>query len=326
MRIGIKDVARAAGVSPATVSRTLAGGPVSADMRTRVERAIRDTGYRPNLAARRLRSQKNNTIGLIVADIRNPFFTAVARAIESAAEEEGYRIILCNTDENSEKEAFHLRQMEEERVAGVILAATSTGLKTISDWPHDIPLVLVDRAAERLTFDTVVIDNNAAAADLTDHMVKQGSRHIVCLYGQNSITGTARRNGYEHAMAHNGLQPLSVGIRHGRVFAAEDLHSFFEKNNDIDALMVSNGVLLLQVAEALMARGIAIPDGMALAGFDDELWTNLVAGGITIMAQPIEDIGRHAVSMLLSRAQNPSLGPRKMTLSAKLTPRLSSLR
>ena len=103
MTVGIKDVARAAGVSPATVSRVLGNGVVSAELRALVEAAVRDTGYRPNLSARRLRSQHSQTIGLIVADISNPFFTAVSRAVEDAAYKAGLRVILCNTDENPER-------------------------------------------------------------------------------------------------------------------------------------------------------------------------------------------------------------------------------
>ena len=122
--VGIKDVARAAGVSPATVSRALGHGPVSAEVRAKVAEAVRLSGYRPNLSARRLRSQDSQTIGLIVADISNPFFTAVARAVEDAAYQAGLRVILCNTDENPEKEAMYLNLMEEERVTGVIFAPT----------------------------------------------------------------------------------------------------------------------------------------------------------------------------------------------------------
>ena len=124
MKVGIKDVAKAAGVSPATVSRALAGKAIDPEMRSRVEEAVRRTGYLPNLAARRLRSRHSNTIGLIVADIRNPFFTAISRSVEDLAYARGLRVILCNTDENPEKEEMYLRLMEEERVLGAICAPT----------------------------------------------------------------------------------------------------------------------------------------------------------------------------------------------------------
>lgn len=126
MSVGIRDVARVAGVSTATVSRALGRGPVSAALREQVEAAVRATGYRPNLSARRLRSKAAQTIGLIVADIRNPFFTAVSRAVEDAAYAAGMRVILCNTDEDPAREAMYLRLMEEERVTGVIFAPTRT--------------------------------------------------------------------------------------------------------------------------------------------------------------------------------------------------------
>ena len=124
MAIGIKDVAKRAGVSVATVSRVLGSGPVSAELRDKVEKAIAATGYRPNLSARRLRSQHSQTIGLLVSDIGSPFFTALCRTVEDEAYRAGMRVILCNTDETPEREAMYLRLMEEERVTGLIWAPT----------------------------------------------------------------------------------------------------------------------------------------------------------------------------------------------------------
>ena len=147
MTVSIKDVARAAGVSVATVSRALADGPVSEALKAKVAAAIAATGYRPNLSARRLRSQHSDTIGLIVSDIRNPFFTAVSRAVEDVAYQAGMRVILCNTDENPDKEAMYLRLMQEERVTGVIFAATRATAETLDAQALGFPVVLVDRAA-----------------------------------------------------------------------------------------------------------------------------------------------------------------------------------
>ncbi|CAG4915541.1 unnamed protein product [Acidocella sp. C78] len=163
MAVSIKDVARAAGVSPATVSRTLGGGAVSAALRDRVEEAVRRTGYRPNLSARRLRSQESQTVGLIVADISNPFFTAVARAVEHAAYAAGLRVILCNTDENPEKEAMYLQLMEQERVTGVIFAPTRASVERLDRGGRPpYPMVLIDRAGRASGQDAVVLDNFAA--------------------------------------------------------------------------------------------------------------------------------------------------------------------
>src|SRR6266851_6769562 len=123
--VSIKDVAEAAGVSTATVSRVLSNGlHVRPEVRERVMVAVERLGYRPNLLARSLRSQQTNTIGLIVSDIRNPFFTSISRAVEDTAYEQGFSLILCNTDENPEKEAIYLNLMHDENVAGIIMSPT----------------------------------------------------------------------------------------------------------------------------------------------------------------------------------------------------------
>src|SRR5271166_3694651 len=163
MSIGIKDVARIAGVSPATVSRVFSNGPVSADLKKKVEAAVKATGYRPNLSARRLRSQHSSTIGLIVSDLRNPFFTTLSRAVEDAAYRADMRVVLCNTDENPAREAMYLRLMQEERITGVIYAPTRKMAETLESMDFDFPVVLVDRAGPTGTLDSVGIDNREAA-------------------------------------------------------------------------------------------------------------------------------------------------------------------
>lgn len=192
MTTSIKDVARLAGVSVATVSRVLGNGPVSPALRAKVEEAIAGSGYRPNLSARRLRSQSSLTVGLIVSDICNPFFTAVGRAVEDAAYRAGMRVILCNTDENPEKEAMYLRLMQEERVSGVILAATRATAARLDIAALGFPVVMVDRAGPG-GGDAVLLDNAAAAGQLVAHLLEQGYRRIGGLFGNTSSTGAERR-------------------------------------------------------------------------------------------------------------------------------------
>src|SRR3954454_7001649 len=144
--VKIKDVAAAAGVSTATVSRVLSDHPhVRPEVRARVLAAVAELEYRPNLLARSFRAQQSNTIGLILSDIRNPFFAGISRAVEDLAFEHGYSVILCNTDENPEREALYLDLMRAEQVSGVILSPTQQ-IARISDLNVAFPVVLVDRA------------------------------------------------------------------------------------------------------------------------------------------------------------------------------------
>lgn len=328
MTIGIKDVARAAGVSPATVSRVLGSGPVSDALRRQVEAAVRETGYRPNLSARRLRSRHTQTVGLIVADIRNPFFTAVSRAVEDAAYQSGLRVILCNTDEDPEKEAMYLRLMEEERVTGVIFAPTRRTTERMADEPREFPTVLIDRACQRSLEDAVLLDNQAATGQLVEHLHAQGYRRIAGVFGNTSTTGVERHAGYQAAMASLGLAPEAVFVAPSAEAAEVEIRRLVvdaaDRSARPDAVIASNGLLLMGIVRAARAAGLVIPGDLAVAGFDNERWTELVGPGITVIEQPVEVIGRTAMAMLLERIETPDAPVRKVILNGRCVVRGST--
>lgn len=315
MTASIKDVARLAGVSPATVSRALGKGPVSAALRAQVLEAVRATGYRPNLAARRLRSQESGTIGLVVADIGNPFFTGLARAVEEAAYQAGLRVILCNTGEDPAREAIYLRLMQEERVTGVILAPTRVTAERLATERPEVPVVLIDRAGPPGLFDSVLLDNHAASAMLVDHLVAQGYRRIAGLFGRTSGTGIERAEGYRAAMARHGL-PVRERFVLPQVAAAEQGFAALREEGPLpEAVMVSNSLLLMGVLRATRAAGLRIPADLALAGFDNEDWTGLVEPSLTVIEQPLAEIGRMAMALLFERLRTPGAPVRKVMLS-----------
>ena len=324
MPVGIKDVARAAGVSAATVSRVLGHGPVSADLRDRVEAAIRATGYRPNLSARRLRSQHSRTIGLIVSDIRNPFFTTLSRAVEDAAYRAEMRVVLCNTDENPDREAMYLRLMQEERITGLIYAPTRTSAAGLARMDFDFPVVLVDRAGPKGIHDAVVIDNQGAAAQLVEHLADNGHGRIFGLFGNTSSTAIERHDGYRAAMSARGLVVDARFVAPNDRAAAEALAERLANGDRPEAVVVSNGLMLLGVYRALRAAGLETPRDLALAGFDNETWTELVGPGLTVIEQPVADIGRTAMDLLFERLRLPDMAPRKVVLTGRLIARGSS--
>ena len=326
MAVGIKDVAKAAGVSAATVSRVLGHGPVSADLREKVEAAVRATGYRPNLSARRLRSQHSRTIGLIVSDIRNPFFTTLSRAVEDAAYRAEMRVVLCNTDENPDREAMYLRLMQEERITGLIYAPTRASIVRLSDMSFDFPIVLVDRAGPNGDHDAVVIDNVAAAGLLVGHLADRGHRRIFGLFGNTSSTAHERHDGYRAAMSAHGLTPDARFVAPQPEAAATALVERLASGERPDAVVVSNGLLLLGAYRALREAGLDVPGDVALAGFDNETWTELVGPGLTVIEQPVADIGRTAMDLLFERLRLPDMAPRKIVLSGRLVARGSSER
>ncbi len=324
MTVGIKDVARAAGVSPATVSRALGKGPVSEALRAQVLAAVRATGYRPNLAARRLRSQDSGTIGLVVADLGNPFFTGVGRAVEHAALQAGLRVILCNSDRNPAREASYLRMMQEERVTGLIIAPTLATAESLARLELPIPTVLIDRPGPPGRFDSVLLDNAAASAALVDHLVAQGHRRITGLFGETSATGQERAAGFRLAMARHGLEgtvrfvPASTDPTEAALAALAGAPP--------QALLAANSLLLMGALRAARTARIAIPDGLALAGFDNEPWTELVEPGLTVIEQPLEEIGRMAMALLTERLRVADAPVRKVMLTGRCILRGSTAR
>ena len=325
MSSSIKDVARVAGVSVATVSRALSGAAaVSPALTERIQQAIRETGYRPNLSARRLRSQDSGTIGLIVADIRNPFFTAVSRAVEDAAYSAGLRVILCNTDENPDKEAMYLNLMEEERVTGVIFAPTRQTADQLNAQDWSFPIVLIDRVGARGGQDAVALDNAAASALLVEHLHAQGCRRIAGVFGNASSSGVERHDGYVAAMFRLGLPPRSTFVPPQALAAEEAVAHWLRETARPDALIASNGLLLMGLVRAVRQAGLQIARDIALAGFDNESWTEIVEPGLTVIEQPVDDIGRNAMQLLSERLKNPDLPARKLLLSGRCIERGST--
>ncbi len=318
----IKEVAEVAGVSTATVSRVLANRPhVRPELYERVMAAVAKLEYRPNLVARSLRSQQSNTIGLIVSDIRNPFFTSISRAVEDAAYAQGYRVILCNTDDNPEKEAAYLCLMHDEHIAGAIFSPTRPALANLAALTNGFPTVLVDRSLKNGSVDAVLLDNVMAGYDLTAHLIAQGYQRIGALFGEESTTGRERRQGYEAALREHGVAPVAklckfVPARKetGYVAALELL----DAAQPPDAIFTSNSLLTAGALQAIRERQLTIPGDVALVGFDETIWTSLLQPTITVMEQPTDEIGKTATELLLQRIANPNRPPRTVTLKGQL--------
>lgn len=323
--VKIVDVAKQAGVSTASVSRVMSGMPgISEAVRTRVNAAVKSLGYRPDLAARRLRSGRTDTLGLIVSDICNPFFTEISRAVEDVAYQNRMRVFLCNADEDPDKEAFYLEMMRDENVSGVILSPTLALLKDLRPQDYPFPLVLVDRWARDVEADAVVLDNFDAGFRLTEHLIAQGCRRIVFLYGAVGSTGPQRHQGYLAAMSVAGLAPEAEPIAPRSERAREVAGRLLQHLPLPDALVASSGLVLQGIAEAIKAAGVKVPTDTALAGFDDLPWTSLVTPDITVIRQPTQEIGQTAIRLLLERVALPERPVRRVVLRGELVVRGST--
>lgn len=327
---GIKDVAEAAGVSTATVSRVLANKPyVRSEVRQRVMAAVEQLAYRPNLVARTLRSQQSNTIGLIVSDIRNSFFSEVSHAVEDAAYPHGYSVMLCNTDESPDKEELYLNLMQDTNVAGVIFAPTRQTIARFAALNLAFPSVLVDRTLKNGDVDAVLLDNVTAAYDLTRHLLEQGYSRIGAILGAVSTTGHERQRGYAEALTEHGLAPEAELVRYVQPKIEAGCAAALELlglPRPPDAILAGNNLLTAGALQAIRERQLTIPSDVALVGFDDTVWASLVQPTITVMAQPTDDIGRTATELLLQRIADPNRPIRKVTLQGRLCVRESSAR
>ena len=324
----IKDVAEAAGVSTATVSLALAEKPhVRPEIRERVLAAVERLHYRPNRVARSLRVQQSNTIGLIVADIRNPFFTSVSRAVEDIAYSQGCALFLCNTDEDPEKEQMYLNLLRDENAAGVILAPTRPTADAFAERVRlDLPMVIIDRRVRDVEVDSVLIDNVEAAQKLAEHLIRDGYRRVGAFFGVGSTTGRERKEGFLRAFEEHGIalppelvMTIDAKIEQGYEAALKLL----DLPDPPDALMSSNGLLAAGVFRAIQERQPRFPKPIGFASFDETNWTTLVKPPITVIEQPTYEIGQTATELLLRRIEEPSRPTREVILKTRLIVRQS---
>jgi LacI family transcriptional regulator, fructose operon transcriptional repressor len=321
----IKDVALAAGVSTATVSRVLANkSRIKHETRQRVLDSIEQLKYRPNLIARSLRAQKSAKIGLVVSDIRNPFFTAISRAVEDAAYEQGYSVLMCNTDENPEKEEMYLNLLHDENVAGIIFSPTQRFSAGLKSYKSNIPFVIIDRSVEGRDVDMVLLDNVTAAYELTTHLIGNGYRKLAGLFGDASTTGRERSRGFHKALTDNQLVPVAVHFIPPRIRQGYETTLTVLKQEP-DAIFTSNSLLTAGAFQAIRNNKLSVPRDVALVGFDETTWGALVDPPITLIAQPTEEIGRTATELLFQRIADPDRRPKTVTLKGQLLINGSSL-
>lgn len=326
--VKIKDVAEAAGVSTATVSRVLADKPhVRAEVKDRVMAVVKKLNYQPNRVAQSLRSNTSRIIALIVADIENPFFQRVSRAVDDVAQNLGYNMMLCNTDEDFQKEKRCLELMRVENVAGIILSPTKKGVASFaSAYTLDIPMVIIDRHIKNFHVDNVLIDNIASAHTIVTHLLEHGYRKIAGIFGAESTTGKERHDGFVKAHKDHNIKPVQDLIRYIPP-REEDAFSLAMKllksEKRPDAIFTSNSLLASGVLQAIRKMQLRIPNDIAIVSFDDTSWAKLIDSPLTVIEQPTYDIGRTATEMLIKRIKEPDRSIREVVLKTKLIKRRS---
>ncbi|GAA4588980.1 LacI family transcriptional regulator [Actinoplanes octamycinicus] len=327
----IYDVAQRAQVSPATVSRVLNGqATVDPDLAARVQSAVRDLNYRPNSVARNLRRSRTTLWAVIISDVANPFFTALVRGVEDVAQRAGYSVVLCNSDEDPGKEARYVTAALEDQMAGVIISSAGESANVNRLIEAGTPVVAIDRQISGARVDSVLVDNEHGAELATTHLIDHGYRRIACITGPSQLsTAVQRLRGYQRALTARGLAAPAELVRHADF--REDggytaMASLLDAGDPPDALFAANNLMTVGAVECLVDRGVTIPAGMGVVGFDEIPGARLFRPSLTTIAQPTYELGRTAATLLAERIAEPDRPQSTVTLLTELKVRESSRR
>jgi LacI family transcriptional regulator len=330
----IRDVAARAGVSVSVVSRVLNGtGPVAPVKRAQVLDAIEELAYRPRAAARELSQGHSDTIGLLLADLTNPFFARLADRVVAEARSRDLQILLMTTQEDPHLEGQALDTLLDRSVGGMI--GTPTGHNT-ARWEKlaalDIPVVFVDRAVGELeSVDVVSIENVESAAAATRHLLDRGHTRIGIVSGPlDTSTGVERVQGYEQALREHGVARDDRLVRPAPFRGdrgAEVVAQMLALDDPPTGLVVANTAQVRVVLRMLSQARITIPDDLSLVVFDDNPWTELIRPPLTAVRQPIDMLALHSVELVHARMrQKLPPAPRRVRVAAEFVERSSTAR
>ena len=297
----IREVAKRAGVSPATVSRVINGtARVDEEKRERVEKAIEETGFRPNELARALYRKSSKIIGVIVPDIENPFFSELAKAIEKEAYEQEYRILLCNSDDQKEKELANLQMLAQLQADGVILM-TNTGEKSQSYEAVSMPIVFVDRRLDEMGQTSVIEADHYAGGKLAaEHLIACGCRKITCIRGPQELSsGKKRYEGYREVCRQYSMKERFVDSTYKYEDGAKAAEEVLRRYPDTDGIIACNDMTAVSVYKVLQKRGYRVPDDIQVTGIACIKFGRFLTPELTTVAQPIKEMGKCAVQMIL---------------------------
>jgi LacI family transcriptional regulator len=324
----MRDVAELAGVGTMTVSRVLSGSvPVSDATRRRVERAIEQLHFRPNEVARSLREARTRSIGIIVPQFTDPFFAMCAQAASQAAKEHSYSFMMTTSDEDPASEYAEANRMLRRHVEGLIVIPAAYGASRLTQPEFgDLPIVAIDRPIRGSHCSTVLVDNKRGARMATKHLIAHGHRQIAFLgFSDRLFTMNARMAGYVESMEQAGLTPEVFPNCSTQAAAFELLRALHEADRLPTALFVGNHPLMQHVLHALRLLRVAVPERVALIGFDDFETADLLEPPVTVIRQPLEELGRIAAAMLFERLQEKAAPakPKRKVLPVELIVRRS---
>ncbi|RIV42482.1 LacI family DNA-binding transcriptional regulator [Flagellimonas pelagia] len=325
-RVSLKDIAKEAGVSIATVSYVLSkqnNTGISREVTERIKRIAAELNYRPNQIAKSLQSGKSHTIGLIVADISNPFFALIARIVEDEAKKHGYTVIFGSSDEKASKSADLIKFLLNRQVDGFIIAPAE-GSKDQIEYlkAQNVPLVLIDRYFPKLETNYVVIENYLASFEATGRLLANGNNRIgMVAYATEMQHMQERIRGYRDALAQDGISDTFVHeIKFSAIQSEVEgaVDQMLNMNDPVDAIFFATNTLGIIGLKYLNRLKVSIPKDVSVIVFDESEAFDFFYCPLTYVKQPLHDMAKKAVEVLVEQIADPNKGFHKIKLGAKL--------
>jgi LacI family transcriptional regulator, kdg operon repressor len=314
-RVTISDVAEHANVSKSTVSQYLNKrfDYMADSTKNRIEEAIRELNYQPNIVARSLKQKSTTTIGVIVANILHNFSTQVIRAIEDICHEHDFHLIVCNADDDPGKEKRYIEMLRAKQVDGIILFPTGENVGLYKGMvKEDYPVVFIDRTVANVPIPSFLLDNEKAAGLAVQHLIDKGYERIGVITNviRNVPTRMERINGYKKTLQNNGIAINEKYIKSLEINKVqEELEKMLSIEQPIQAILAGNDLTLMEILKYAKKNRLRIPDDLAIIGIDDVSFASFYEPALTIVAQPASEIGKMAAEQLLAKVQkSDSLG------------------
>lgn len=308
----LKQIAKELNVSVSTVSKALSNSPeISEPTKIRVQEFAKLKNYKPNLMAVNLKSQRSKTIGVIIPNILNPFFAKVFSGIEKAANEKGYNVITCISNESLEKEIHTMEMLSTGTIDGFILSISEETQKKQS-FKHfkdaiadDLPVVMFDRISDEVNCDKVIVDDFDSAVFAMDHLIKSGCKNIALLTTIDNLSvGQLRSQGYFKALQENGRV-----VNNDLIIHTDNTDEFDEKlktlfDKDVDGIFALDEYASVMAMKAAIKKGLRIPEDISIIGFADGVWSKRLTPSLTTVSQHGPEIGEAAAQMLIKRLES----------------------
>jgi len=317
-KASLNDIAKQLGVSKTLVSFVLNGKGkeyrIGEDICKKVLAVAKELNYTPNRIAQGLRTGRTNTIGLIIADIANPFFGILGREIEQEAARFGYRVIFCSSDENPEKSRQQITMLQQSQVDGYIISPPMNSQEQIRSLAKgSIPFVLIDRYFPEIACNYIVVDNFDAAYKATGHLLKLGRRRIANItVNMDLVNMNDRTDGYRQALKDASVEVDETLVKvlpfsHDNKDVARAIKELVGKadHKKIDAILFSTSKLGINGIECISAMGLKIPDDIAIVSFDNPDAYKICTSPVTVVNQPLKEIGKTAVQVLMNQIKHP---------------------